>query len=174
MVERDAGMQCPDSSGRCIPRVLVADDDPLVAMVVRARLEAEGYEVLVATDGREALAKVFDERPDLVVLDILLPYIRGLQILASIRHDPDLYAMPVVILSVLSSSEDIARAMLNDPDVYLTKPKDSYTYWLHPEELDDLVVVVRRLCSMNDAAKLEDVSSHEPSTASNQILAGRV
>ncbi|MCS6862449.1 MAG: response regulator [Abditibacteriales bacterium] len=137
---------------RCSQRILVVDDDPYVAMAVRARLEAEGYEVIVATDGRDALIKVFDERQDLVVLDVLLPYVRGLQVLASIRHDPELRATPVVILSVLSSPQDIARAMWDDPDVYLTKPADSYTYWLHPEELDDLVVVVRRLLSVRPAA----------------------
>jgi CheY-like chemotaxis protein len=144
-------------------RILIADDDPLVTRTVSERLRTEGYEVFIASNGREALLQAMEERPDLIVLDVLLPYLTGLQVLDAIRHDAQLRATPVVLLSVLSSPESVARATLADPDVYLTKPQDRHTYCFDPHQLDSLVVVVRRLLKTSrDALSAKTLADNEP------------
>jgi DNA-binding response OmpR family regulator len=99
--------------------VLVVDDDATVREVVLSYLRAEGYDVSEAADGESALSMVGHERPDLVVLDVMLPGVDGLEVIRRIRSGGDL---PVIMLTALGSEEDRVVGLERGADDYLTKP----------------------------------------------------
>jgi DNA-binding response OmpR family regulator len=99
--------------------VLVVDDDATVREVVLSYLRAEGYDVSEAADGETALSMVGHERPDLVVLDVMLPGVDGLEVIRRIRSGGDL---PVIMLTALGSEEDRVVGLELGADDYLTKP----------------------------------------------------
>jgi DNA-binding response OmpR family regulator len=101
-------------------RVLVVDDDPTVSDVVRRYLERAEYDVTLAVDGAAALTAVAAERPDLVVLDLMLPGIDGLEVCRRLRErDPDL---PVIMLTALGDESDRVLGLSLGADDYVTKP----------------------------------------------------
>ena len=101
------------------PRVLVVDDDPLIHQLLVGELESEGFEVLLASDGIEALRIAREQRPTAVVLDLHLPRLDGWSVLAELKSDPELAGMPVVILSV---EEQRAKGFSLGACEYLVKP----------------------------------------------------
>jgi len=108
------------SVGRVGHRVLVVDDDPTVSDVVRRYLEQDGFEVRLAADGLAALAAVRAEPPDLVILDLMLGGIDGLEVCRRLRRDrPDL---PVVMLTALGEEADRVIGLEVGADDYVTKP----------------------------------------------------
>jgi DNA-binding response OmpR family regulator len=100
-------------------RVLVVDDDPTVREVVLSYLRAEAYDVAEAADGETALSMVAHERPDLVVLDVMLPGVDGLEVCRRIRASGDL---PVILLTALGGEADRVVGLELGADDYLTKP----------------------------------------------------
>ncbi len=100
-------------------RVLVVDDDPTVREVVISYLRAERYDVAEASDGETALSMVGHERPDLVVLDVMLPGLDGLEVCRRLRLRDDL---PVIMLTALGSEADRVTGLEIGADDYLTKP----------------------------------------------------
>ena len=100
-------------------RVLVVDDDPTVREVVVSYLRAEHYEVDEVADGESALSQVGHSRPDLVVLDVLLPGLDGLEVCRRIRGSTDI---PIILLSALGSETDRVVGLEFGADDYLTKP----------------------------------------------------
>ena len=90
-------------------RVLFVEDDPAVAQMYRLKLELDGYQVEVATDGEVALTMARSEPPDIIFLDIRLPKLGGLEVLEALRADPKTQAVPVVILSSHSEKELVER-----------------------------------------------------------------
>ncbi len=100
-------------------RVLVVDDDPTVREVVLSYLKAEQYDVGEAADGETALAMIGRERPDLVVLDVMLPGLDGLEVCRRVRADTDL---PIIMLTALGSEADRVVGLELGADDYLTKP----------------------------------------------------
>jgi len=100
-------------------RVLVVDDDPTVREVVCSYLRAERYDVSEAGDGETALAMVADDRPDLVVLDVMLPGVDGLEGCRQVRATTDL---PVILLTALGAEADRVVGLELGADDYLTKP----------------------------------------------------
>lgn len=100
-------------------RILVAEDDPKQANLVRIYLEREGHHVLVVGDGRSALARCRARRPDLVVLDIMLPKLDGLDVCRALRAESDL---PVLLLTARTTEEDMLLGLEIGADDYLTKP----------------------------------------------------
>ena len=101
-------------------RVLVVDDDPTVSDVVRRYLEQDGCQVRLAADGADGLAAVAAERPDLVVLDLMMPGIDGLEVCRRLRHRlPDL---PVIMLTALGEEADRVLGLEVGADDYVTKP----------------------------------------------------
>ncbi len=99
--------------------VLVVDDEEAIAEAVRARLESEGYEVLVASDGPEAIRLCEERRPDLVVLDLMLPGMDGLDVCRAIQRDR---WVPVLMLTARTEEEDKVAGFAVGADDYLTKP----------------------------------------------------
>ena len=103
-------------------RVLVADDDPDMLTILRVNLEAEGYAVDEARDGAAAWDMARDIRPDMVVLDVMMPRIDGIDVLTRIRNDPDTRDIPIVLLTAKATDDDIWEGWRAGADYYLTKP----------------------------------------------------
>ncbi len=120
--------------------VLVVDDEPEIRDVLRIILEAEGYQVLEAGDGLEAVQAAQQARPDLIILDIMMPRLDGLEALRRLEADPDTAGLPVIFLSVRSSDLDIMHGLEQGAVEYITKPFDPFqvarTVRMILEELD--------------------------------------
>jgi signal transduction histidine kinase/DNA-binding response OmpR family regulator len=101
--------------------VLVVDDEASIRELLRQELEAAGYNVREAPDGREALAQVKRERPDLIILDVMMPELSGFDVAAVLRNDPDTFNIPIVILTIVQDQE---RGVRLGVDRYFTKPMD--------------------------------------------------
>ena len=103
-------------------RILIADDDPILCEILKFRLEGAGHQVQVARDGEEALAQVRADRPELVVLDSMMPIISGPDVMAEMKSDPDLSDIPIVILTSRDGEADIIAGLKGGASEYLTKP----------------------------------------------------
>jgi DNA-binding response OmpR family regulator len=101
-------------------RVLVVEDDPSIMLGLRINLEAEGYAVQSAEDGERALSLVRGEAPDLVILDIMLPKMNGLQVLQTLRREG--HAMPIIILSARTGEMDKVTGLELGAEDYVAKP----------------------------------------------------
>jgi CheY-like chemotaxis protein len=104
-----------------LPLVLVCDDEPVLRALVRASLGG-GYEILEAQDGCEVLGLALDRRPDLIVLDMMMPGKSGLDVLAELRTDAALAKTPIVMLTARAQAADRAAAADAGADRYLAKP----------------------------------------------------
>src|SRR6516164_11231899 len=109
---------------RTPPRILVVDDMPANVHILKVRLAAHGYEILTATDGEEALAVVREKQPDLMLLDIMMPKMDGIEVCRRLKADAALPFMPVVMVSARADSPDIVAGLEAGGDEYLTKPVD--------------------------------------------------
>lgn len=103
-------------------RVLVADDDEDILLLVTTRLRRDGFEVISARDGDEALAAAFEQRPAVAVLDIGMPGLDGLEVLARIRADAGLESMRIVLLTAKAQESDVRRGYAAGADAYVRKP----------------------------------------------------
>ena len=100
--------------------VLVVEDDPSITLGLRINLEGEGYQVLAAEDGERGLSLAREERPDLVILDVMLPKMNGLQVLRSVRSDG--LMMPIIILSARTGELDKVTGLELGAEDYVAKP----------------------------------------------------
>ena len=100
-------------------RILVVDDEPRYVWTIRVNLEARGYEVLIARDGREALSAVISQEPDLVILDIRMPEMDGYTVCSRIR---EFSSVPIIILTALAQEADLIKGLSQGADDYVTKP----------------------------------------------------
>jgi DNA-binding response OmpR family regulator len=103
-------------------RVLVVDDEKHIPVLLRSALEREGYEVTVASDGLEALQKVAEERPDLIVLDVAMPNMDGFEVLRRLKASITTCAIRVVMLTARDEDADVARGWQQGADAYIVKP----------------------------------------------------
>src|SRR5947209_19549353 len=101
-------------------RVLVVEDEESISSYLRRALAFEGYEVVVAPDGSQALLSARDNPPDLVVLDLLLPGIDGLEVCRRLRHGDE--RLPILILSARGSVNDRVTGLDSGADTYMVKP----------------------------------------------------
>jgi DNA-binding response OmpR family regulator len=104
------------------PLVLVADDDEDILLLVTTRLRRDGFDIISARSGDEALDLVRERRPALAVLDIGMPGLDGVQVLEQIRADDDLRAMLVVLLTAKAQESDVRRGFDAGADAYVKKP----------------------------------------------------
>jgi DNA-binding response OmpR family regulator len=104
------------------PLVVVADADEDILMLVRATLTGAGYEVVVARDGAAALSLLGERRPAAVVLDIAMPELDGLEVLARLRADPATAELPVILLSARAQENDVAHGYRVGASRYIRKP----------------------------------------------------
>lgn len=108
-------------------RILLVDDDPDFVEATRIVLESAPYEVAVAYDGDEALQKVGDVNPDLIILDIIMPERDGFKVCEALKSDPDLSKIPVIMLTSLSqrmgeTAFSVTDGMMLEADDYVDKP----------------------------------------------------
>jgi adenylate cyclase len=152
------------------PRILAVDDVPENLAIVRMRLEAHGYEVVTAADGEEALARVREVEPDLVLLDIMMPKLDGISALKQLKADSSLRFVPVILLTAKADKSDVVAGLEAGGDDYMTKPLDQAALiarvrsMLRIKALHDLV--------QEQAAKLQQQT--EQLAAWNRTLEERV
>ena len=103
-------------------RILVVDDEIYIVHILEFTLTMEGYEVLTAADGEEALRRLEQDRPDLVVLDVMMPKVDGYEVLRRIRADEDFRQMPVILLSAKGRPMDRETGLEIGADDYIVKP----------------------------------------------------
>jgi two-component system alkaline phosphatase synthesis response regulator PhoP len=131
-------------------KILIVDDDPFLLRLVEYLLGKEGYEIVTATEGEEALKKVETEKPDLVILDVMLPGIDGLEVCRRLRSQPETAALPVVMLSARSSVSDRIAGLEAGTNEYLGKPSDARQVVACVADLLERARRVRRLTSAAD------------------------
>ena len=102
-------------------KILIVEDDKFLRELISQKLTKEGYDICEAIEGEEGVRKVREEKPDLVLLDLILPGIDGFEVLTQIKNDPDLSSTPVIILSNLGQKEDIKRGLELGAVDYLIK-----------------------------------------------------
>ncbi|MBC7260341.1 MAG: response regulator transcription factor [Chloroflexi bacterium] len=105
-------------------RILAVDDERSILDVIRRRLESEGYEVITARDGEEALKVALAWEPDIAILDVIMPKMDGLELCRRMREQPELAGLPVLFLTSRESVEDRIRGFEAGADDYLPKPFD--------------------------------------------------
>lgn len=103
-------------------RVLVVDDERHIVRLVQVNLERQGYEVLTAYDGVECLEKAKAEKPDLIVLDVMMPRMDGFEALQRLKTDPETSQIPVIMLTARAQDRDVLKGYQYGADLYLTKP----------------------------------------------------
>ena len=113
-------------------RVLVVDDDAPIRLLCRVNLEAEGMEVLEASDGEDGLELARSSRPDVVLLDVMLPKLDGWRVAEALLEDPETGEIPIVFLTARAELRDQARGLEIGGIDYITKP-------FNPVELADLI-----------------------------------
>lgn len=102
-------------------KILLVEDDTALATVYQSRLELEGFDVERVTNGEEALSKVVEYQPDLIVLDVMMPKINGFDVLDILRNTPETTNVRVIMLTALSQPKDKERAAELGADDYLVK-----------------------------------------------------
>jgi len=103
-------------------RIVVADDDPDILNIVSMSLEAMGHQVARATNGREAVDAVRAQRPDLVVMDLMMPEVDGYQATKELKSDPSTASIPVLALTAKAMRGDEEKGRQAGVDAYITKP----------------------------------------------------
>jgi DNA-binding response OmpR family regulator len=111
----------PRTSGR-EPSILAVDDEAHIRELLKQEFGEAGYRLRVAANGREALAEIRRERPDLLILDVMMPEINGFDVAAVIKNDPETMDIPIIMLSIVQDKE---RGFRLGVDRYLTKPIDT-------------------------------------------------
>jgi adenylate cyclase len=106
------------------PRILIVDDNETNRDILMTRLDGQGYELSQAADGEEALAKAYETLPDLVLLDIMMPKIDGIEVCRRLKGDASLPFMPIVLITAKADSKDVVTGFEAGADEYLTKPVD--------------------------------------------------
>ncbi len=109
---------------RTPPRILIADDNPENLNIFQARLAAHGYEILTAADGEEALAIARGKQPDLILLDVMMPKMDGIEACRHLKADPSLPFVPIIMVTAKTDSRDVVAGLEAGADEYLPKPVD--------------------------------------------------
>lgn len=103
-------------------KILIADDEPSIVTAVEFLLRREGFEVEIARDGAEALERIESSRPDLVVLDVMMPQKSGYEVCRCIREREEWRQIKVIMLSAKGRDTEVAKGMTIGADAYVTKP----------------------------------------------------
>ena len=128
--------------------ILAVDDERSIVRLVQVNLERQGYNVVTAFDGKQALERIEEHRPDLVICDVMMPYMDGFEVLDKLRKDPATRELPFIMLT--------AKAM--DNDVFTGYQKGAHCYLTKPFSPPELISFVNRIFSALNEEK-EDRSS---------------
>jgi adenylate cyclase len=155
---------------RTPPRILIVDDNPTNREVLQVRLNAQSYEVITAVDGEDALAKVREFEPDLVLLDVMMPKLDGISVVKQLKQDSKLRFIPVILVTAKADTRDVVIGLEAGGDDYLTKPFEQAA----------LVARVRsllRIKELHDRVQSQAVQLQEQTeqlSSWNQLLEKRV
>lgn len=127
-------------------RILVVDDDPLILDLIRFNLEAEGYNVITASDGFDALERARKEFPDMLVLDLMLPKMDGYKVCRILKFDEKYKNIPILMLTARAQESDKEMGLETGADAYMTKPF----------EPDELLEKVSKLLGNKDQDQQKD------------------
>jgi len=119
------------------PRILLVDDNPIILEIEKSVLKVEDYEIETASDGTEAIEKVRSFKPDLILLDIMMPMMDGYQVARLLKEDEECHSIPIVMVTAKRRPEDMNEGYLEGAAGYITKPFKS----------EELLKVVRILLS---------------------------
>ena len=103
-------------------KILVADDEPNIVISLEYLMKREGYTVLVARDGQEALDAIARDKPDLVLLDVMMPKKSGFEVCQAVRANEELQATKILMLTAKGRDTDLAKGLALGADAYMTKP----------------------------------------------------
>lgn len=109
-------------------KIVLAEDEPQIARLVEFKLKKEGYEVTWKENGEEALKAIKAEKPDLVILDVMMPVMDGYEVLRRLKEDENLKSIPVIMLTARAQERDVVKGIDLGAEDYITKP-------FHPAEL---------------------------------------
>jgi two-component system, OmpR family, alkaline phosphatase synthesis response regulator PhoP len=129
-----------------MPRILIADDNPQNAELLEAHLDGVGFETRTASNGEEALATAKDWKPDVVLLDVMMPKLSGFEVCKRMRADPATAATGVLMVTALDQPTDVEKAVAAGTDDFLTKP-------IHKAEL--VLRVKALLAAANEANEVD-------------------
>lgn len=106
-------------------KILIVDDEPDVASLLNLMLKSKGYETIIAGDGQEALEKARHEKPDLIVLDIMLPRLDGYKVARMLKFDEKFSHIPIIMVTAKIQEKDKKTGLEMGADAYITKPFDT-------------------------------------------------
>lgn len=104
------------------PKILIADDEPNIVISLEYLLKREGYQVVVARDGQEALDAIAREHPALVLLDVMMPHKTGFEVCQAVRSTPGVEATLILMLTARGRETDVAKGLALGANAYMTKP----------------------------------------------------
>ena len=145
------------------PRILIVDDNPTNLEVLQVRLRAQGYELVTAVDGVDALAKMREFEPDLVLLDVMMPKLDGISVVKQLKQDTKFRFIPVILVTAKADTRDVVAGLEAGGDDYLTKPFEQAA----------LVARVRSMLRIKELHDKVQAQSEQLSTW-NQLLEKRV
>ncbi len=103
-------------------KILIAEDEALILQTLELKLKKEGYQVIGCVDGLDALQKIDSEQPDLIITDIMMPYMSGLEVVRKVKNDLSSKNTPVIVLSTMGQESIVEEAFELGADDYLKKP----------------------------------------------------
>lgn len=126
-------------------KILTCDDEKNIVRLIQVNLERQGYEVATAYNGRECLEKVAEDKPDLIVLDLMMPEMTGFEVLEELKKNPETQNIPVIMLTARTQDQDVLRGWQSGVECYLTKP-------FNPIEL---LTFIKRIFAMEEQKPVE-------------------
>ncbi|AWI74922.1 two-component system response regulator [Parazoarcus communis] len=103
-------------------KILIADDEPNIVISLEFLLKREGFDVTVATDGEEAVNRIRSDRPDLVLLDVMMPKKSGFEVCQEVKADPELESIRILMLTAKGRDTEVSKGLALGADAYMTKP----------------------------------------------------
>jgi DNA-binding response OmpR family regulator len=135
--------------------VLVVDDDPVILKLLEVNFEMEGFQVVRAADGAEGLERARELRPDIVVLDVMMPRMTGYEVAKALREDDGTAHIPIIFVTARAQSSDVEKGMELGVEDYVTKPFD-------PLDLIDRVNALLARSRQDGEVRSSEVQSSEP------------
>ncbi len=147
-------------------KILAVDDEKHIVRLVQINLQKEGYEVITASNGREALEQVEREKPDLVIMDVMMPEMGGFEALQEMKANEATSTVPVIMLTAKAQDADVFEGWKSGADLYLTKP-------FNPQEL---LTFVRRIFqgqseTADDTYNIDEAETYGIDDADGSLIA---
>lgn len=116
-------------------KVLIVDDEPNIVLSVEFLMQREGHDVVTAGDGQEAIEILARSKPDLMILDVMMPRKNGFEVCAEVRADPELSGMPILMLTAKGREAEMKKGLSLGADAYITKPFSTHELVTRVHEL---------------------------------------